>query len=269
MARLPSLAAARAQPLRPALRRPLLRVPVRRAALIALASVAAVGLAYVIARETPLFAVKDLEIVGASPDVRQDVGGVIDELAGTSLVKIDPAAVERDLRALPSVLDVSVDRSFPHALRVAVVPERPLAVVRDGQAAWIVSRRGHVIRAVERGSRPVLPRIRSTAAAGLSPGEQVADAGARVLLRVLADVPADFPARIRAARGDEGGFTLMLGAETELRLGSADDLGLKLAAASAVLRTMSEDERQELAYLDVRLPQRVVVLDKSQVSVDS
>jgi cell division protein FtsQ len=268
MARLASLAAVRAQPLRPALRRPLLGPPVRRIALIAVASVAAAGLAYVIARETPLFALKELEIEGASHEVRRDVRGALDELTGTSLVQLDASEIERDLRALSSVYDASVDRSFPHALRVAVIPEQPLAVVTDGSAAWIVSRRGTVIGAREPSSRPLLPRIRSSAAAGLAPGEQVADAGADVLLVVLAAVPADFPTRIRWATGSEDGVTLMLGAETELRLGSAEELGSKLAAAGAVLRTMSGAERRELAYLDVSLPQRVVALDKSQVSLD-
>ena len=237
-------------------------------ALIALASVAAVGLAYVVGRETPLFALEEVEIVGASDDVRRDVRATLEHLDGTSLVKLDASEIERDLRALPSVLDASVDRSFPHVLRVAVIPEQPLAVVTDGLEAWIVSRRGRVIGDVDQGSGPLPPRIRSSAAAGLSPGQQVVDAGARVLLTVLGGVPADFPIRIRRARGDADEVTLMLGAKTELRLGSADDLGLKLAAAGAVLRTMSRTERLELAYLDVSLSQRPVALDKSQVSVD-
>lgn len=247
----------------------MLRLPLRRIALVALAGLAALVLAYVVARETPLFAVDDLEISGASAEVRREVRDTLDGLAGTSLVKVDAAEVERELRELPSILDARVDRSFPHALRVAVVPEEPLALVWDGRETWVVSRRGRVIRPVESGSRQLLPRIWSTSATTLAPGEQVADPKALVAQAALAAVPADFPVRIKAARAGEGGLTFVLGSESELRLGTSDDLDAKLAAAAAVLSTMSRSERLELAYLDVSLAQRPVGLDKSQVSVDS
>jgi cell division protein FtsQ len=263
MARLVSLAAARAQPLRPALRRPVLRRPARRTALALLASVAALGLAYVVARETPLFAVGELEISGAPADVRRDVRAALRDLHGTSLVKVDTAGVEGKLRGLPSVLDASVDRSFPHALRVSIVPEEPLAVIWNREAAWIVSRRGRVIRPVDRGTRVPVPRIWSASATGLVPGNRLVEAQSRLALMALAAVPDDFPVKVRAARGGDSGLRFVLGSGTELRLGTTDDLQVKLAAAGAVLGTMSRSERRGLEYLDVSLPQRPVGLEKS------
>jgi cell division protein FtsQ len=232
---------------------------------VTLAVLAAFGLAYVGARETSLFAVDELEITGAPPEVRRDVRAALAPLLGTSLVKLDASDVERDLRELPSVLDAEVDRGFPHALRIVVAPERVLAVVKEGEVAWIVSRRGHVIRAAAPEAGRDLPRIRTPSAGGLGPGRKVTEAEAAATLAVLAAVPADFPVRIRSARTGEGGVTVVLAAETELRLGTADDLEAKFAAAGAVLGTMSWAERRALAYLDVSLPQRPVGLGKSQV----
>jgi cell division septal protein FtsQ len=268
MARLTSLAAVRAQPFRPALRRPLLRLRLRRIVLAALAGFAALVLGYVVARETPLFAVDELEISGAPVEVQREVKAALEELTGTSLVEVDAAEVERELRGLSSVHDARVDRSFPHTLRIVVVPEEPLVLVWDGRYSWVVSRRGRVIRAVEPGRRPRLPQIWSTEAATLSPGERVTDPSALVAQAALAAVPPDFPVRIRAARSGEDGLLFVLAAETELRLGTNDDLDAKLEAAAAVLDTMSRSERLELAYLDVSLAQRPVGLAKSQVSSD-
>jgi cell division protein FtsQ len=265
MGRLASLAAERAQPLRPALRARAFGRPARRTVVLALAALAGLALAYAVARETPLFAVGEIEVSGASPDVRREVKGVLSELVGTSLVEVDASDVEAEIAALPSVLGATVDRSFPHVLRVAVVPEEPLAVLHGRDQAWIVSRRLRVIRAVE--APPGLPRVRSSAAAELAPGEAVADTDAVALLHLLAAVPRDFPVRIRAARGgEEERPRLVLAGKTELRLGSADDLDAKLAAAAAVLDSLPREEARGLAYLDVSLPQRPVALPKSQVS---
>jgi cell division protein FtsQ len=268
MARSAPLAAARAQPLRLALRRPLQRLALGRAALVLAVGMTALGLAFVAARETSLFVVGDLRVVGAPPEVRQDVRAALDDLAGTSLVKVDASTVEGELRDLPSVLDAEVDRSFPHTLQITVVPEQPLALIWNRERSWVVSRRGGVIRLVEPDTRPRLPRIWSASAATFSPGEHVADGKTLGPLRALALVPDDFPVRIKGARLGEDGLTFVLAAGTELRLGTSDDLEGKLAAASAVLSSLSRSERIELAYLDVNLPQRPVGLNKSQVSLD-
>jgi cell division protein FtsQ len=264
MARLAPLAAARARPLAPALRRPLPRISLRRALLATTAALAALGLAYVVARETPLFAIEDFEIIGVRGEVEREVRRALAELEGVSMVKVDRSGLERELRDLPSVADAAVDRSFPHTVRIVVVAERPLAVMRARGVAWLVSARGRVIRTLELGSMTHLPRVWSPFAAQLAPGRAV-DAKALVPLRALASVPAHFPVRIRAARGDAEGLTFTLAGGTELRLGTSDDLVAKLTAARAVLSTLPRSEQRDLAYLDVSLPQRVVGSGYSQL----
>ena len=75
----------------------------------------------------------------------------------------------------------------------------------------------------------------------------------------------DFPGRVAAARGTPDDLVLVLGTKTELRLGDAAELRLKLAVAATVLRDLSQSERRSLEYLDVSLPTRAVVLPRSQV----
>ena len=63
-------------------------------------------------------------------------------------------------RRVAEVADARFDRDFPHTLTVAVAPERPVAVLRRGRDAWLVSARGRVLRAARRrASYPRLPRI--------------------------------------------------------------------------------------------------------------
>jgi cell division protein FtsQ len=181
-------------------------------------------------------------------------------------VAVDAGDVERRLEALPAVLTAEIDRDFPHTLRVAVRAERPVAVVRQAAGAWLVSARGRVIAVVEPRALQRLPRVWLPAGReALAPGTYLLPDEGGALIRALARLPERFPARIEAARGTPDAVVLVLGGKTELRLGEAAELRLKLAVAATVLRSLSSSERRELAYLDVSLPTRPVGAPKPQV----
>ncbi len=232
-----------------------LRATLGRALVISALLLACATIAYAAARFTSLFALHEIEVTGGSAAVREAVQETGKQFAGTSLVALDQDDVREQLMALPSVESVRLDRAFPNTLRVVVVPERPLAVVKDGMGAWLVSESGRVIRSAD----PETTRtVVWTAPAELEPGKTVADENARLALAGLRRLPPSFPARIESARGSDGAVTLVLADGAELRLGTADSLALKLAVAARVLRGMSAAERAGLGYLDVSVPERAV-----------
>jgi hypothetical protein len=166
------------------------------------------------------------------------------------------------LEALPSVRSVTYDRAFPSTLRIFVQPEQPLAVVRLGPERWVVSDRGRLIRRVLRSAPVRLPRFRLPAPEKAEPGSLLAAPLAHVVVGALALVPKRFPARINAVRIDEGRLIFSLRApwgQPELRLGEPVGLEVKLASAALVLRSLNAGERASAAYLDVSIPERVVV----------
>jgi cell division protein FtsQ len=252
MARRPPLALVSAQALQPALRLPSTR------ALVAVGVVVGfLGLLYLVARETPLFALRTVEVTGAPPAVRDAVLEAAAAWEGESLVALDGDELERRLEALPTVRSLRYDRAFPNTLEIAVVPERPSAVVRQGRQAWVVSERGRIIGAVDPDGSTRLPRIRA-AAGDLQPGAFLADERARLALTAATHLPRRFPVRARAIRAREDGVTLVLASDTEVRLGLGTELPLKMAVAARVLRSLPESERLGLAYLDVTVPERPV-----------
>lgn len=246
--------------------RPRLRAPSARFLGVAGAVLGVLGLLYLAARETPLFAVRELEVVGAPPAVQEAVREAAEPFLGESLVALDQDELRRTLGALPTVRSLRVDRAFPHTLRITIAPERPLAVLRRGKDAWVVSDRGRVMQQVAAGASASRPRIWTGQGTQIERGELVETAGVRVALGALRRVPSDFPARIRAARVEGEAVTLVLASGADLRLGDRSALGLKLDVAGRVLRTLDPAERRELAYLDVTVPQRPVGAAKSQVS---
>jgi cell division protein FtsQ len=249
---------------RPRLPSPAALHPPRRVATTAAVVIAVLALAYLAARFTPLFAVRDVEVIGAPARVHADVETALAPLEGTSLVGLDGKAVLRTVEALPTVVSARYDRAFPHTLRVFVAPERPVALAAHRGVRWVVSERGRVIGRAGHTERGAYPLIRTSAASDLAPGEIVRAPELVAPLRALALVSRSFPARVREARVSSGAVTLVLGGEIELRLGEPVDLPLKFAAAARVLSALGAEERARLAYLDATLPQRIVAADKSQ-----
>jgi cell division protein FtsQ len=226
---------------------------------------ALLGLLYLAARETSLFAVRTIEVAGAPPAVRAAVLEAAQAWEGESLVALDGEEVRRRLEALPVVRSLRYDRAFPHTLALTVVPERPRAVVRLRRQDWLVSERGRVMQALGAASPRRLPRIGMTSGE-LRAGAYVTEESVRLALRAASELPTGFPGRVRTIRARYGKLTLVLGTGAEVRLGDATELPLKLAVAARVLRSLPGDERAVLGYLDVTVPERPVAAEESQLS---
>jgi cell division protein FtsQ len=236
-------------------------LPSWRVLAIAFAAVLAVVGSYVAARQSALFAVQSLEIRGAPPAVTQQVRTALLPLEGESLLRVDLDNVASRLAAIPSVQRASFDRAFPHTLRVAVVAERPVAVMRRGTEAWLVSARGRVIRPLPRPRLSSLPRVWVPTTVSAAAGDTLADAPTLRAVRALAAASEErtLPARVRSATATEGSLTLVLAAGTEVELADEQDLHLKLAIARQVLLALEPNVDGWPAYLDLTVPGRPVV----------
>jgi cell division protein FtsQ len=241
-------------------------VPSGRSLGIAVLIVVAVAAAWVGARETGVFSVRTVEVAGASPAVAAQVRHALAGENGTSLLKVDLAAAERAVEALPTVASARFDRAFPHTLRVVVVPERPVAVVRQGADAYLVAESGRVIATVDRHAQPALARIWVDRSVSLTTG---ARAGGDLMTAVAAVAPlagSGFPGRVSSVTTRPDALTLRLRTGLEIRLGDALDVPLKLAVAARVIPLLDPGT----AYLDVAVPERPVAGTlNSQVQVQS
>ena len=243
-------------------------VPSARSLLLWFGVLGGVLLALVVARETPLFGVRAIEVTGAPPGVQRQVERALEDRRGESLVGLDLDAAQTDITALSTVAAVSFDRAYPHTLRVTVVPERPVAVVRQGAAAFVVSERGRVIASVPRTKRPELARIWVARDVPLEPGA-IVDGDLRIAVGAVAPLAGvRFPGRVVSVATEEEQLTLRLGSGLELRLGEPTHVDLKLAVAGRVLPLLPAGS----GYLDLSVPDRPVAgpptLD-SQVEVET
>jgi cell division protein FtsQ len=216
--------------------------------------VAGVLVAYWGARSTSVFAVERVEIVGAPKAIERQVRAKTKDAVGNSLLDVDAEAVEDSVRSLPTVAGVAVDRAFPHTLVVRVTPKRPVAVVRRGHPAWLVTGAGDVIREIQPHAYASLPRLWAARDVDVEVGGRLpADLGA--ITRALeAAQDVRLPRRVLGVRSAEGQLTLLLQGGPELRLGVPQHALLKLAVAARVLQLLGP----ETVYLDVSVPERPV-----------
>ena len=206
------------------------------------------------ARESSLFGVRAIRVDGAPPAVAAQVRRALREELGDSLLRVDVAAADRALEQLPMIEAVGLDRAFPHELHVTVVPERAVALVRQGARSAVVSARGRVMRRAGRTERAELPRIWVPRDVDLAPGTIV---GGDLAVAVRAVTPlagGGFPGRVGSVRANTGELTLRLRSGLEILLGDAADADLKLAVAARVIPLLEEGTKS----LDVSVPERPV-----------
>jgi cell division septal protein FtsQ len=245
--------------------RALLRLlPSGRSLLIGFALVAGAAGLYLLARETPMFALRRVEVEGAPPGVAAQVRRALAPLDGRTLLALDGAEISRRLEPLTYVAASSYDRDFPHTLHVTVRVEHAVAVARRGPRAWLIAASARVLAPVPPHSRPRLARIWLGHSGDPTVGTVIADRFGLRAVRALAAVRrARFAARVRMVRAREHELTLLLGSGLQLRLGDLRRVGLKLAVAVRVLATLRAHGG---AYLDVGEPARPVAGTNPQVA---
>jgi cell division protein FtsQ len=232
----------------------------RRLALLCLALIVVLAPGgYWLLANSGAFAVSGVSVSGGgtilSAEVRQAAVGAV---GGRSLLQVDAGAIEQAVERLPYVRSATVDRSFPHTLSIQVTTYRPVAAVRSGKSAYLVSSDGRVLdTGVPATSR--LPVIRVARGLVLTPGHDVPAGGIPAALDVLGAVPHAFAHRvghIHKLMSGDAGIVAVIGRGLQVRLGSSAQLDLKLRVAVRVLRSMQSATRSALAYVDVSVPGR-------------
>jgi len=214
---------------------------------------------YSLARESGMFAVDTIQVEGASPALAEQVRQELHRYDGRSLVTVDAGAVAERVDGLPTVRRSAVDRAFPHTLRIRVVPEVPVAVLRRGADSWLVSERGRVIAPVGLGAHRALPRIWVPSRTEIDVGTLLSDEPGALAARSLAAlVGSGFPNRVAFVRALDGQITLGLWGGLEIRLGVPVDLRLKIAIARAILPNLALPAMGGPDYLDIAVPERPV-----------
>jgi cell division protein FtsQ len=243
----------------------------RRIAALALVAVAcalaagAVELGYVWLKSSGVFVLRSVAVRGGTESDRIAVrDAVARAAAGRSLLALSSSHVARAIEQVPTIRLASVDRDFPHTLRIRIVPERPVALaVGVGNYRSLVAASGRVLKVFSpREAVPSLPRIWPPVNERPIPGGTIESAPIQAALGALAARPRDFRAKVANVKYDPvRGIVMKLQGGLDIVLGPPLALKSKLRAAAWVLRRYpTRADRAQLIYADVSAPNRPAVM---------
>jgi cell division protein FtsQ len=200
----------------------------------------------------PEFAIRRVEIAGASPTVESEMRAALFDVMGASSLAVDAAALRRRMERLGWIERASVSLEAPDLLRIAAVERVPAAVWRVEGELWLIDRQGSRVTALfGRADYPALPLL-------AGPG---ADAAVPEALEVLAAAGA-LRGRVRGlVRVGERRWDVVLDRGVTIRLPMArpgEGDGAPAAAMRQALAMHRADGvmARDILGLDLRVPDR-------------
>lgn len=191
---------------------------------------------------SPLLAVRTVVVAGNARATAGLVELTADVPTGRPLARVDVAAAEQRVEALPVVADATVVRDWPHTVRVVVTERSARAVARGGTGSgWrLVDAEGVDFAGVA--ERPAGLPLLDLDLAAADPSR------VRAAMAVVAALPATVARSVTTVRaGSPDDVTLVLRGGAVIRWGSAERAADKVAVLRALLT-------RKAAVYDVRAP---------------
>jgi len=190
---------------------------------------------------SPVVTVRDVSVKGNTTVSGVRVRAVAKAPLGRQLARVDLGAIQARVETLAAVRSVSVSRSWPHTIAIAITERTPVAVVDRGGGLQAVDKDGVLFGRYP--SKPDdLPLLRT---APDVKSEALAEA-ARVVTSLRSDIAAKLD-RVDVETVDQ--ITLRLSDGRTVMWGSADQSDQKAAVLAVLLE-------QKAQHIDVSVPGR-------------
>jgi cell division protein FtsQ len=235
-----------------------------RRALVALAAVLAIlaggaaGVRWLLTSER--FAIRSIEVRGASRLAPEQVVAATGLAAGTNLWRVNPDAVVGRLQAIPEVRRAEIIRELPNRLTVVIEERRPFTLVASARLHWLdedgrlLGEAGHAVAPAV----PVISGLTDEELAAMrtapSPRARAAVTLIRTLLRAGSALAGEI-SEIDMSRRE--GPVLYTVDGIEVRLGS-EDWAERLARLEGVLAQVAA-QGEPVRTIDLRFRDQVVL----------
>lgn len=230
----------------PALRLPLRR-PSRRTASIALVVLAVLVPTAFWFRDSPIVAVKHVEITGLSGEDASNIRAAITDAArGMSTLHIREDRLQAAISNFPVVEGIDVQRHFPQTLRVVVHQHVAVGALAFGSGRAAVAADGTVLEDASAVGLPLIP------ASGPPAGTRLAERTPLRLAALLGAAPTALRRHVARVELGSHGLTAYLVDGPRLYFGPATRLEAKWIAAARVLADANSHGAQ---YIELRVPE--------------
>jgi cell division protein FtsQ len=207
------------------------------------------GGAYLWLRSSPLVAVRQVTVSGASgPDAPQIRAALTSAARGMTTLNVQMGHLHSAVEPYPVVKSLSVSTDFPHGMRISVSEQIPVAVLMTAGQRIAISADGTLLHGAA--SEGALPSITLT----VPPGGSHVTGTAASEVALLAAAPYALLAKVASASSDAAhGLVVSLRSGPKIYFGTAADLGAKWHSAVSVLADSSSEGAD---YIDISDPGR-------------
>ena len=224
-----------------------LRRPTRRTATIALVALAVLVPTVFWFRDSPIVAVKHVEITGVSGEDATGIRAAITDAAeGMSTLHVRGDRLRAAVSDFPVVEGIDVQRKFPSTLRVTVHQYVAVGALAFGSGRAAVAADGTVLEDTSAVGLPLIPASAPPA------GAHLAERTPLRLAALLGAAPTALRRHVARVELGPHGLTAYLVNGPRLYFGPATRLEAKWLAAAEVL---ADNDSQGASYIELRIPE--------------
>ena len=218
----------------------------RRVWLISAGAVVALGLFVLAGVFTPLMAVREVQVVGASRLDPQEVASALSRFDGVPLALVADSEVHRALEPFPLIQRYAIERIPPHTLRVRLEERDPVIALEREGGFGLVDAAGVLV--AETPERPEgVPLGAGTVVDTASPAFRAA-------AEIVRDLPADLRAQVGVATATTGqDVELSLASGTRVVWGDEEETQRKAVVLRAMMQALGP-----VAMIDLSSPESPV-----------
>jgi cell division protein FtsQ len=202
---------------------------------------------------SPLFAVRQVRVVGARHEGAKQVAAAVHLGSDDNLLLLPSSRIARAAEAFPWVKGALVERKLPGTVRIRLIERKPAMVVSLGAARWMIDDRGNVLAAQD--ATGGLPVLHAAQIVNIKPGMRLVTPEVSAALRSWRFFPTYLRREVVAVFApsiERISFTLANG--VSVRYGPPHQLREKNKVLEALLRRLATEHLRPL-YIDVRVPQ--------------
>lgn len=204
----------------------------RRVASSVVVLVLAAAAALAVAR-SPLFDIAEVRVVGVGGEDAREVREAASLRPGDNLLSVDLGAAAARVADLPWVRTADARRIPPSTVELRAARREAVAVVRLGDAAWLVDAEGVLVAG---GAQEGLVEISAPNSVLPGVGVRISDAALRNAIAVRNGLPGPLRAAVvRYEAPSERGLRLHLERGVVVRFGSAERIGAKARSVGLLL----------------------------------
>ncbi len=228
----------------------LARRRMRIALLLCLLALPALAGGWLLLRDSPLVSVERVELSGVhGPDAAAIEAALGTAARRMSTLEVNQGALLAAVAPFHLVRAVRATPSFPHALRISVIEQLPVAALDVGGTRTAVAADGVVL-----GPSLLTSSLPELAGDYAPPtGARLRSAGMLAPLAVLGAAPAPLAAEVARIYSGDYGITAAMRDGLLVYFG---DAGLPHAKWLSLARVLADSSSAGASYIDVRLPER-------------